>query len=117
MDRYLRTLAVTGIAALVLVACGGGQAAQQPAASPSEAQVSIKDFAFDPAALTVPVGTSVTWTNNDSTAHTVTSDDGTWDSGRIDVGGTYSHVFDQAGTFTYHCGIHTSMTGTITVTQ
>jgi len=104
---------------------GGGEAtpAATPAASPAAntqapatAQaVSIMNFAFDPPTLTVPVGTTVTWTNNDSTTHTVTADDGSFDSGNVDRGGTFSFTFSTAGTINYHCKIHPNMTASITV--
>jgi len=121
MDRSLKALALIGLVSLWLAACGGSQAATQPASqpgtAPSEAQVTIQGFAFDPVELTVTVGTTVTWTNEDSAPHTITSDDGQWDSGSFSQGGTYSRVFDQAGSFGYYCAIHTSMKGTIVVTQ
>ena len=77
--------------------------------------VAIKDFSFQPASISVAVGSTVTWTNNDTTGHTVTADDGSFDSGTVAPGATFSHTFDTAGTFTYHCNIHPSMTATITV--
>ena len=77
--------------------------------------VEIADFAFSPAELTVPAGTTVTWTNNDSAPHTVTSDDGAFDSGRLDEGDTFEFTFEEAGTFAYHCDFHPNMTATITV--
>jgi plastocyanin len=58
----------------------------------------------------------VTWTNLDGVAHTVTADDGSWGSGTLGQGATYSHVFTSPGTYTYHCAIHPFMTGTVTVT-
>ena len=78
-------------------------------------KVSIKGFAFSPQAITVKVGTKVTWTNGDSFDHTVTADDSSFDAGHISQGGTFEHAFDKAGTFSYHCNIHNSMTGTVTV--
>jgi plastocyanin len=77
--------------------------------------VSIASFSFQPAALTVSVGTTVTWTNNDSANHTVTADDGAFTSGTLGTGGTFSQTFATAGTFAYHCSLHSSMKGTITV--
>ncbi len=81
------------------------------------ASVSIASFAFNPATLTVAAGTTVTWTNNDSTTHTVTSTAGpaSFDSGFVSPGGTFSFKFTQVGTYEYHCSIHTYMLGSVTV--
>lgn len=80
--------------------------------------VSIANLSFSPTSLTVKKGTSVIWTNNDSATHTVTRDgaDGP-SSGSIENSQTYSFTFSQTGTFTYHCSIHPSMSGTVTVTE
>ena len=85
---------------------------QAPAASSA---VTIASFAFAPASLTVKVGTTVTWTNKDSTTHTVTSDNNVFSSSDLASNASYSFTFNTAGTFSYHCAIHTSMKGTITV--
>ncbi|MCA9325159.1 cupredoxin family copper-binding protein [Candidatus Saccharibacteria bacterium] len=80
--------------------------------------VTIKDFAFSPAKITVKVGTKVTWTNQDSTPHTVTADSGSGpDSGTMNQGQTYSFTYDTVGSFPYHCNFHSNMTGTVEVTQ
>ena len=82
----------------------------------SSTEVSILNFEFNPTQLIVRVGSTVTWTNNDKVIHTVTSDVGSeMNSGPIKPGSTYSHVFDSAGTFIYHCTIHPNMIGNITV--
>ncbi|SRR5579884_5023 len=78
-------------------------------------QVTIVDFAFQPAEITVPVGTQVAWTNSASRQHTVT-DPGVWDSGPLNSGQRYAAVFAVAGTFDYHCMIHPEMHGRVTVT-
>jgi plastocyanin len=83
--------------------------------APATTAVSIKDMAFSPASLSVSAGTTVTWTNNDAIAHTVTADDGSYDSGNIPPGSRYSKVFSTAGTFAYHCTIHPMMKATVTV--
>jgi plastocyanin len=81
-------------------------------------KVSIENFSFSPATITVKKGTTVTWTNNDTTAHTVTADSGNaFDSGTMEQGKTFSHTFDSAGTFKYHCTLHSDMHGTVTVTE
>jgi plastocyanin len=79
--------------------------------------VDIANFAFAPQQLTIHAGTTVTWINNDSAAHTVTADDGSFDSGRLATGAKFAFTFNQTGTFTYKCNFHSSMTATITVVQ
>ena len=80
--------------------------------------VTIKDMAFSPADITVAKGTKVTWTNNDSTAHTVTGDSEHGPNSQpIEPGKSYSFTFADEGTFNYHCTIHPEMTGTVTVTS
>jgi plastocyanin len=80
--------------------------------------VSMKNIAFNPSSLTIRRGANVTWTNDDSVTHTVTSNTGIWDSGNLSPGQTYTRQFNDTGTFPYHCKIHGSaMSGTITVTQ
>lgn len=70
---------------------------------------------FMPGTITVAAGTMVTWTNNDAMDHTVTNENGIFDSGNIQPGITYSYRFDDAGTFTYHCALHAGMQGTVVV--
>jgi plastocyanin len=77
--------------------------------------VDIPGLAFSPEALTVTVGDTVTWTNSDSADHTATADDGSFDSGSLANGESFSHTFSAAGTFPYSCTLHSGMTGTITV--
>ena len=82
---------------------------------PGPNEVYIANMAFSPSTLTVTVNTTVTWTNNDGIAHTVTSTTGLFDSGSIASKGTYSYTFTTAGTYSYKCNIHPTMTGTIVV--
>ena len=77
--------------------------------------VKIQGFAFSPSTITVTAGTSVTWTNYDNVAHTVTSDDGLFDSGSIQQNATFTHKFDSTGTFDYHCTPHPQMTASVVV--
>lgn len=83
------------------------------AVSGAATKVSIKNFAFNPASVTIKAGDTVEWTNDDSTTHTVTGTD--FDSGDLAPGSTFSHQFTSAGTFDYHCSIHTFMTGSVVV--
>ena len=86
--------------------------------SDSAIKVSIKDNSFRPSILSVPVGATVEWHNQDGVQHTVTSDtQGLFDSGVIMPGKKYSHKFSASGSYGYHCGIHSGMQGTITVTS
>jgi plastocyanin len=79
--------------------------------------VSIQDFFFDPAQITVEPGMTVMWVNEGSHPHTVTSDDGQFDSGVLMPGDSYTVMFKGQGTITYHCAIHPSMTGSVSVGQ
>ena len=85
----------------------------------SSDKVTIQNFNFSPASITVKKGTKVTWTNQDSTAHTVTENDGQNGPSAppLSQGQSYSFTFNQAGIFHYHCSIHPEMTGTVTVTD
>jgi plastocyanin len=136
----LARAAATGALVLALAGCAGAASSAPsvapsiaassaaPAASsaaPSEAAsaapsaagdaVTIQGFAFKPDTINVKTGATVTWTNNDSTAHTVTFDDGSQSSKNIGLGGTFQRTFSAAGTFKYHCAIHPNMTATVTV--
>ncbi|HTW97027.1 MAG TPA: cupredoxin family copper-binding protein [Candidatus Methylomirabilis sp.] len=84
-----------------------------PTTQPQISPVSIQNFSFNPSSLTVSVGTTVVWTNNDPVPHQIGSD--SFNSSPLSQGGTFSHKFTTAGTYDYHCTIHPSMTGTITV--
>ena len=87
-----------------------------PGTGSASIAVSIEGFAFSSADLTIKAGDMVTWTNNDSAPHTVTSDAGSeLGSETISSGKTYSHTFTTPGTYAYHCGLHPSMRGTVTV--
>jgi LPXTG-motif cell wall-anchored protein len=77
--------------------------------------VTISDFQFAPASVTVNVGDTVTWTNNGPTPHSATSSGGVWDTGIMDAGQSGSHTFTEAGTFAYICTPHPNMHGTIVV--
>lgn len=79
--------------------------------------VTIKNMAFSPDNITIKAGSTVTWTNNDSTVHTVTANDGSFASDSLANGKSYSHTFNTPGTYKYRCVIHPSMTGIVTVTQ
>ncbi len=88
-----------------------------PAQTQTTSSVRIQNFTFTPNNIQVKTGQSVTWTNDDTTAHTITSDNGTFDSGNVGQNGSFSFTFTKAGTYNYHCAIHPSMTGQVVVTD
>jgi len=79
------------------------------------ASVRIIDFAFLPSSLSVRVGERVTWINRGMATHTVTANGGLFNSGSLRPNQSFSFTFVSQGTYAYHCQIHMSMTGTITV--
>ena len=83
-----------------------------PAASPL---IDIQAFQYSAPTLTVPVGTTVSWTNHDVEPHTVTSNDRTFASPGLETNDTFSFRFDRPGTYAYHCALHPFMTGQIVV--
>jgi YVTN family beta-propeller protein len=85
------------------------------AAAQDQSTVSIAKFAFVPDTITISAGQSVTWTNNDPVAHTVTSDDKIWDSGDLSPNATFTQTFSQPGTYAYRCTIHPFIRGTVVV--
>ena len=107
----LRMAAVVAAVSLLLAACGSSSG---NGAGDGE---KMSGFAFSPASMTSKAATALTWTNADNATHTVTADDGSFDSGNVASGATFTRTFATAGTFAYHCNIHSSMHGTITVTQ
>ena len=104
------------IAVVVLFACSkSGSGNNNGGGNNTGNSVSIANFAFSVSSLSVKSGTTVTWTNNDQTTHTVTADDGSFDSGNIAPGGKFTHTFNATGTIAYHCSIHSSMTAKVVV--
>lgn len=116
-------------AAFALASCSGTSATDDNSATDATSSatggegqaVAIDDFAFRPETLTVPAGTTVTWSNEDATSHTVTAGSGdapdpqAFDLEVDEQGQTVSFTFDQAGTYAYYCELHPFMTGTIDV--
>jgi len=101
--------AIIALAALLagLALLGSAQA--------EEYEIRIDNFAFDPNNITIALGDTVTWTNYDSSKHTVTEDNGEFDSEDLDTEDSFSWTFDVAGNYSYHCGRHSSMTGVVNV--
>ena len=90
----------------------GGAGATAP---PGSASVDLADFEFRPASLSIPAGTTIVFRNIGAALHTATADDGSWDSGFLEPGGSIALRFDTTGTYAYTCVIHPTMVGTIEV--
>ena len=127
LSNPLSTVALAAAALMITAACGygngdgDGDLTTPVVGEGPTVQATIKDFALPD--LTVAVGTIVTWTNEDGAPHTTTSgqggtfDDAGWNSASLSKGKSFSHTFDQVGTFPYTCRIHPSLSGTVTVTE
>jgi amicyanin len=100
--------ALAALIALALVVVNGN-------ANAADAQVKIANFTFEPPALTVKVGTTVTWVNDDDIPHLVSEKDGKFRSSALDTDATFSQTFKDAGTVEYFCVLHPHMTGKIVV--
>jgi len=127
----MNTVRLSIVAAVLAAACAcGGYGSSSPVTpsptpspstdgSPSVTIPSGASFqtrsAFAPDDLSVAAGTTVTWVNSDSVAHTSTSDGAGWNSATIAPGGRFAFTFQTAGTFAYHCAIHPGMVGTVVV--
>ena len=121
MIRALKRRALPLAAAVALALSAPGYAAENGEAPQvavvSAGAVTIDNFAFAPAMVTVSPGTEVTWTNKDEEPHTVVSADGgkTFKSPALDSDDKFSFTFDKPGTYKYFCSIHSHMVGTIVV--
>lgn len=121
-NNFLSLAALIFISLIFGLSCSksntsNGYTNNPPAGGATGNTISISGMTFSPASKTVAKGTVVKWTNNDSYAHTATSNDGvSFDSGNIAGGGSYSYTATTAGTFDYHCTIHgATMAGTLIV--
>jgi plastocyanin len=125
-------LAVISAILIFAAACGGGSSTSSTAPSPTPSPTptpggaassvtipagaqSLGNRAYAPDDLSVAVGSTVTWMNTDSIAHTSTSNAAGWDSGIVAPGAQFSVTFQTAGSFSYHCAIHPGMVGTVLV--
>ena len=112
-------IAIIALMSLVISCSKSGSGyTSNPTPPATSNTIDIYNMAFKPATLTVKSGTKITWTNSDGFDHTVTADNGsTFSSGNLSAGATFSFTASMAGTFNYHCNIHSGMTATIVVTQ
>jgi plastocyanin len=109
-------LVISGLGACaVSVSAKNRSVAVTPQAQNQVIEVRIDNFSFGPQAITVAVGTTVTWTNRDDIPHTVVSTEGVFKSKVLDTDEKFSYKFEKAGNFPYFCSVHPKMTGTVTV--
>ena len=105
------------VAVVALPACASEETQNPPSSHGADdaaaGEVSISGFAFKPQEITIKVGETVTWTNEDSVLHTVSGEG--WDSGDMGRGDTYSWTFTAKGTYSYDCRYHPYMTGKVIV--
>lgn len=90
-------------------------ATNNPGGNPVSNQISMRASTFTPRSVTISVGTTIVWTNNDVLAHTVTSNSGAFKSGTMSPNESFSFTFQSAGNYAYTCEIHPAMTGTVIV--
>jgi plastocyanin len=123
---FIRVASVL-ILAVSFAACGGYNSPSAPSDAPPPAPAAgttvnipngastLTTTAFGANPLTISVGTTISWLNDDNTTHTSAADGGQWSSGNVAPGGRFNFTFGSAGRFTYHCQIHPNMVGTIVV--
>jgi plastocyanin len=112
---WVAGLAMPVVIATLLLFMGPTDVAANDQPSAPNAEVKIDNFSFGPETLTVPVGTTVTWTNRDDIPHTVVSTDGVFKSKVRDTDEKFSYTFAKAGTYSYYCSVHPKMTGKVVV--
>ena len=120
---HQRSLTAAPLLLLAAVAClapalaapapGRGKALSKPA--PGPVAVRIANFTFGPKVVTVHVGQTVTWTNDDDIPHTVVATDKSFHSKVLDTGQSFSFTFTKPGQFAYFCSLHPMMTGKVSV--
>jgi plastocyanin len=117
MSRSVFAVAMlaTFVFGVTRLGAGNGNSAVGAQWKPQTLEVKIDNFSFGPGTLTVPVGTTVTWTNRDDIPHTVVSTDGVFKSKVLDTDEKFSFTFSKTGTYPYFCSIHPKMTGKVVV--
>ena len=111
---WISSVAAPVLIAMLLLALSSRVTANAEPSAPAAA-VKIDNFVFGPQTITVPVGTTVTWTNSDDIPHTAVSTDGVFKSKVMDTDEKFSYTFTKAGTYSYFCSIHPKMTGQVVV--
>jgi plastocyanin len=112
---WVSSLVAPGMIALLLLLVGSPSVKANDQTTAANVAVKIDNFVFGPQAITVPVGTTVTWTNSDDIPHTAVSTDGVFKSKVMDTDEKFSYTFTKAGTYSYYCSVHPKMTGQVVV--
>jgi plastocyanin len=112
---WMTSLSAPVLITMLLLLLGSRSLAANDQPSGTTAAVKIDNFAFGPQTLTVPVGTTVTWTNGDDIPHTTVSTDEVFKSKAMDTDEKFSFKFTKAGTYSYYCSVHPKMTGKVVV--
>jgi len=112
---WVASLIAPVMIAILLLLAGSPSVRATDHSSAANAAVKIDNFVFGPQTLTVPVGTTVTWTNSDDIPHTSVSTEGVFKSKVLDTDEKFSYTFTKAGTYPYYCTIHPKMTGKVVV--
>jgi plastocyanin len=112
---WVEVLATPVMIGMMLLLAGSPSVTANDQLSGTNAEVKIDNFSFGPETLTVPIGTTVTWTNRDDIPHTVVSTDGVFKSKVRDTDEKFSYTFAKMGTYSYYCSVHPKMTGKVMV--
>jgi plastocyanin len=112
---WVASFTASVVIAIVLLVAGSPSVTASDQPSATTAEVKIDNFVFGPQTITVPVGSTVTWTNKDDIPHTTVSTDGVFKSKVMDTDEKFSFKFTKAGTYSYFCSVHPKMTGKVVV--
>ena len=115
MKRTVSALGFAALAIVILMVVGRSRTYGAAMEDKPTAQVKIDNFVFSPNPLTVPVGSTIRWTNQDDIPHNVVSEDKSFKSKVLDTDETFTYTFTKPGTYTYFCSIHPKMTGKVVV--
>ena len=107
-----KTIFLAGLLSFI-VACSKEKSDENIGTNNQPATISMKNSVFSPDSLVVSVNSTVTWINDDDMVHTVTADNGSFNSGDIAPGSRFTYTFSNAGTYNYHCMHHSGMTGVV----
>jgi len=112
---WIASVAAPVLIATLLLFTGSSTVTANDQPAGASAAVKIDNFVFGPQTITVPAGTTVTWTNSDDIPHTAVSTDGVFKSKVMDTDEKFSYTFTKPGTYPYYCSIHPKMTGKVVV--